>query len=124
MIIRESGEMYLEHILTLHRQKGNVRAVDVANISGYSKPSVSRAMGLLKNAGYITVAEDGAILLTEEGMALAAKIAERHRILTAFLKLIGVSDELADADACKIEHVITDETFERLKAFVCEREEI
>ncbi|MBQ2252928.1 MAG: MarR family transcriptional regulator [Clostridia bacterium] len=122
MKIRESGEMYLEHILSLHRERGAVRAIDVASRSGYSKPSVSRALSLLKAAGYVTVEENGNVLLTEEGEALAEKVAERHRILSDFLKSIGVSDAVSDADACKIEHVISDETFEMLKSFVSERE--
>lgn len=121
MKIRESGEMYLEHILTLYRQNGTVRAIDVSNLSGYSKPSVSRAMSLLKTAGYINVEKDGNIQLTEEGMGLAEKIAERHRILTAFLKQIGVGDVVADSDACKIEHVISDATFDKIKDLVIQK---
>ncbi len=123
MEIRESGEMYLEHIYTLQQTKGAVRAIDVVNLSGYSKPSVSRAMGLLRTAGYVTVEEkSGLIHLTESGENLAKKIAERHHTLTAFLKKIGVSETSAEADACKIEHVIGDETFEKLKQFVLETE--
>lgn len=119
MKIRESGEMYLEHILTLREEKGVVRAIDVAALSGYSKPSVSRALGLLKNAGYITVEEkSGSILLTERGEGLAHKIAERHKTLMDFLLHVGVEERVAEADACKIEHVISDETFERIKEFL------
>ena len=119
MKIRESGEMYLEYIWTLQQQKGVVRAIDVSLISGYSKPSVSRALGLLKSAGYVTVdGASGNITLTQNGLTLARKIAERHRILSSFLQLIGVAEETAGADACKLEHVISDETFEKLKAFV------
>ena len=118
MKIRESGEMYLEHILSLRRERGVVRAIDVAARCGYSKPSVSRAVSLLRAAGYLTVEENGNLLLTEAGEALAEKVAERHRILSDFLKSIGVPDDLADTDACKIEHVISDETFETLKTFV------
>ncbi len=119
MKIRESGEMYLEHILTLREKKGVVRAIDVANLSGYSKPSVSRALGLLRGAGYITVEEkSGNILLTAQGESHAHKIAERHETLMRFLLHIGVEAEVAEADACKIEHVISDETFEHIKEFV------
>lgn len=118
MELRESGEMYLEHILTLQTQKGNVRAIDIASLSGYSKPSVSRALGVLKRRGYVCVEENGNILLTEQGFALAQKVMERHRILKAFLSLIGVDEAAADSDACKIEHVISDETFEHVKSFV------
>ena len=124
MKIRESGEMYLEHILTLREEKGVVRAIDVANLSGYSKPSVSRALGLLKSAGYVTVEEkSGSISLTEAGESLARKVAERHGVLMDFLRLLGVSQSVAEADACKIEHVISDETFERVKVFVKESKE-
>lgn len=124
MKIRESGEMYLEHILTLREEKGVVRAIDVANLSGYSKPSVSRALGLLKSAGYVTVEEkSGSISLTEAGESLARKVAERHGALMDFLRLLGVSQPVAEADACKIEHVISDETFERVKVFVKESKE-
>ena len=115
MRLQESGEMYLEHILTLREEKGVVRAIDVAALSGYSKPSVSRALGLLKNAGYITVEEkSGSILLTERGEGLAHKIAERHKTLMDFLLHVGVEECVAEADACKIEHVISDETYEAI----------
>lgn len=123
MKIRESGEMYLEHILTLQQSKDVVRAIDVAAISGYSKPSVSRALGLLKGAGYLSVDEkSGNITLTPEGLALAGKIAQRHRTLRSFLEKIGVGREAAEEDACKIEHVISDETFLRVQAFLSEAE--
>ena len=98
-----------------------VRAIDVANLSGYAKPAVSRALGLLKSAGYVTVEEkSGSISLTEAGESLARKVAERHGVLMDFLRLLGVSQPVAEADACKIEHVISDETFERVKVFVKE----
>ena len=116
MKTNESAEMYLEAILMLKEQQPNVRAIDVVHYTGYSKPSVSRAMGLLRQNGFITVEETGYIHLTSEGHALATKVVERHRVLTEFLIKIGVSAETANEDACKIEHDLSDETFERLKA--------
>ena len=115
MQLQESGEMYLESILRLSETLPAVRSIDISEYMGYSKPSVSRAVGLLKSGGYITVESDGTIKLTEEGKTVAAKIYERHRILTEFFKSIGVSPETADEDACKIEHSISDETLEKIK---------
>lgn len=117
MQLQESGEMYLESISRLKETKGFVRAVDVCEYMGFSKPSVSRAMGLLKDGGYITVAKDGGIELTDSGRAVAKKVYERHVLLTSVLKSLGVSEQTATEDACKMEHVISDETFERLKEF-------
>jgi len=116
----ESAEMYLETIQLLTEKKQYVRAIDIVRETGYTKPSVSRAMGLLKTRGCIAVDENGYIRLTEEGSALAQKILERHRVLTAFLEKIGVSAEVADDDACKMEHVISDETLQKIKAFISE----
>lgn len=116
MILQESGEMYLESIARLKESKGYVRAIDICEYMGFSKPSVSRAMGLLKDGGYITVTKAGGIELTELGRATAQKIYERHLLLSSFLTSIGVSEKIASEDACKIEHVISDETFEKLKA--------
>lgn len=115
MKIHESGEMYLEYIFTLKQTQDIVRAIDIVNLSGYSKPSISRALGLLKSKELITVNDAGHIYLTELGTAKALKIYERHKILSDFLKSIGVSQEIADKDACKIEHVVSDETIEALK---------
>ncbi len=115
MSIQESGEMYLETILRLSKTMGHVRAIDVGEYMGYSKPSVSRAMGLLKNENYITVERDGAIHLTESGRRIAEKIFERHTILTRFLVSIGVDPDTASEDACKIEHSISDASFEAIK---------
>jgi Mn-dependent DtxR family transcriptional regulator len=115
MALQESGEMYLETILTLKKRGGLVRAIDVGEEMGYSKPSVSRAMGLLKQGGFIVVDKDGGISLTEDGASVAEKIYERHMLLTEFLVKIGVEPETASTDACKIEHVISDESFEALK---------
>ncbi len=116
MHLQESGEMYLETIYILSQTNPNVRSVDVAEHMGYSKPSVSRAMGLLKQGGYVTADEDGFLSLTGEGESLAKNIFERHTVLTRFLTSIGVSVETAAEDACKIEHVISQESFEALKA--------
>ena len=112
----ESAEMYLETILLLSEKQTHVRAIDVSHSTGYTKPSVSRAVGLLKKNGQIDVDESGYITLTEDGRSLASKILERHRVLSEFLKQIGVSEEIAADDACKMEHIISDETFERMKA--------
>jgi len=118
MALQESGEMYLETILVLSREKGSVRSVDISEHMGYSKPSVSRAVGLLKSGGYITIEPDGHIHLTAEGLARAEKILSRHTILTQLLVKLGVSPEVADADACKVEHVISDETFEAIRKYL------
>ena len=115
MRIQESGEMYLETILILSKQQGHVRSIDVGEYMGFSKPSVSRAVGLLKTGGYITVDPDGYLSLTELGLELATKIYERHNILTKFFTSIGVSEEIASQDACKIEHAISDESLEAIK---------
>ena len=115
MHLQESGEMYLETILVLSQQKRVVRSVDVADHMGFSKPSVSRAVSLLKQGEYITVDKDGYLWLTDSGRDLAETIYERHQLLTKLLKQIGVSDETAEQDACRIEHDISDETFEALK---------
>ena len=115
MHLLESGEMYLESILQLTQKQGHVRSVDISEYMGYSKPSVSRAVGLLKNGGYILVDGDGLITLTDSGMEIAEKIYERHTVLTQLLIRLGVSPETATSDACKIEHNISDESFEALK---------
>lgn len=115
MNLMESGEMYLETILQLQQRQGNVRSVDISEYMGYSKPSISRAVGLLKNGGYINVDSDGLITLTDSGLEIAQKIYERHTVLTQLLICLGVSPETAAADACKIEHNLSDETFEALK---------
>ena len=118
MHIQESGEMYLETIYVLSQKHSSVRAIDVGEHMGYSKPSVSRAMGLLKNGGFIGVAHDGSITLTEVGLEVAKKIYERHTILSAFLAALGVDEATAAEDACKIEHDISDVSFEAIKRHV------
>ncbi len=118
MKLKESGEMYLETIYVLCKNSNFVRSIDVCEKIGYSKPSVSRAVGLLKEGGYITVGDDGALNLTELGKEAAEKTFERHTVLTEFFTKLGVKKEIAAADACKIEHVISDETFSALKEYV------
>lgn len=121
MGVRESGEMYLEAIHVLTKNNGHVRSIDVSEYLGYSKPSVSRAMGILRNGGYITVDKDGSIVLTEAGQEIAEKIYARHTLLTKLLVHIGVSEETAAEDACKLEHAISDESFEALQKFVADK---
>ena len=118
MSVHESGEMYLEAILVLSKQNGFARSIDVSEYLGYSKPSVSRAVGILKNGNYIVVEKDGSLSLTESGKKIAEKIFERHTVLSRFLEVIGVSDEIAAKDACKIEHVVSDETIMAIKNFI------
>ena len=113
--LKESGEMYLETIYILSQKKNFVRAIDICEEMGYSKPSVSRAMGLLRDGGYINVAKDGGITLTDLGLEVADRTYERHKVLSKFFISIGVDEETAVNDACKIEHVISSETFAALK---------
>ena len=115
MYLHESAEMYLETIYVLLQESNNVHSIDVADHMGYSKPSVSRAVNLLKKGGYVLMAEDGCLSLTEEGAKTAKKIFERHTVLSRFLAHIGVDDEIAAKDACKIEHVVSDETIAAIK---------
>lgn len=117
MHLQESGEMYLETIYVLSRTSNTVRSIDVGEYMGYSKPSVSRAMGLLKSGGYVTMDEGGFLTLTETGLTVAEKIYERHTFLTEFLTRLGVDEETAAEDACRIEHVISDTSFAALKQF-------
>ena len=118
MKILESSENYLEAILMLKEDKGAVRSIDIVRLLGFSKPSVSRAMALLRENGYITVDRDGFINLTEPGLAVASRIYERHRLLSKWLTALGVSPDVASEDACRVEHDISDETFEKLKAYI------
>lgn len=118
MALHESAEMYLETIYLLSQKTGTVRSIDVAEYMGYSKPSVSRAVNLLKNGGYLTMGEDSYLSLTESGRIAAKKIFERHTVLSDFLALIGVNDDIAAKDACKIEHVVSDETIAAIKKFM------
>lgn len=118
MNLQESGEMYLETIYILSKRMSGVRAIDVCEYMGYSKPSVSRAVGLLKNGGYLTVEDNGYLRLTEEGLFVANKMYERHITLAGFLTRLGVSPDVAAEDACKMEHVISDESFDAIKRHV------
>lgn len=115
MALQESGEMYLESIYVLLQKSSHVRSIDVCEYMGFSKPSVSRAVGLLKEGKYITVDRDGYISLTERGIEVAQKMYERHTLLTNFLMKIGVDEKIAAEDACKIEHHLSDESFNALK---------
>ena len=116
MSIHESAEMYLETIYTLSLTNSTVRSIDVAETLNYSRPSVSRAVGLLKKDGYLLMDDDGFLTLTEGGIQIAKQIYERHTILAAALEALGVDQETAAEDACKIEHDISDRTFEAIKA--------
>ncbi len=118
MRMQESLEMYLETIYILARKSNSVRSIDVAEHMGYSKPSVSRAVGLLKQGGYLLVDEDGFLNLTVSGRGIAEKMYERHTVLSAALIALGVDEETAAEDACKIEHVISDKSFAAIKRHV------
>ena len=115
MFLQESGEMYLETVYLLSAKKGNVRSLDVAEYMGFSKPSVSRAVSLLKNGGFLVSDKNGFLQLTEVGKEVAKKIYERHTILTKYLVGIGVGKETASKDACKMEHHKSEETFNAIK---------
>ena len=117
MTVRESGEMYLEAILVLAKKSGYVRSIDVSEYLGYSKPSVSRAMGILREGGYILMEKDGAITLTDSGKKLAETIYERHTVLSELLIRLGVDERTATDDACRIEHVISDASFQAIKQY-------
>ena len=117
MTVRESGEMYLEAILVLAKKSGYVRSIDVSEYLGYSKPSVSRAMGILREGGNILMEKDGAITLTDSGKKLAETSYERHTGLSELLIRLGVDEKTATDDACRIEHVISDEAFQAIKQY-------
>lgn len=118
MPLHESAEMYLETIYQLSQKSTSVRSIDVAEHMGYSKPSISRAVGLLKQGGYLLVDKDGFLTLTDEGRSIAEKIYERHTVLTRLLCTLGVNEETAAEDACKIEHVISDMSFTAIKKYI------
>ena len=120
MALQESGEMYLETIYVLSQKSNTVRAIDVGEYMGFSKPSVSRALGLLKEEGLLMKDKDGYLKLTEAGDILAKRIYERHTVLTQILKNLGVDDETAAEDACRMEHYISDTTFDAIKAHMKE----
>ncbi len=119
MKIQESGENYLETILILQNKNGFVRSIDIANELNYTKASISRAMSILKNAEYITMDESNKILLTEKGLKKANEIYERHRIIKKYLILaLDIDDDTADQDACRIEHIISEKSFDKMKEYV------
>ncbi len=122
MQLQESGEMYLETILVLTERNAFVRAIDIGEHMGYSKPSVSRAVGVLRAGGFVTVSSDGAITLTETGREVAEKIYERHAVLTRFLVSLGVDPVIAAKDACRLEHHISDVSIEAIKRHATEHE--
>ena len=124
MVIHESAEDYLESILILQEQCGSVRSIDIVNKLGYSKPSVSIAMKKLRESGYISMAADGTISLNDSGMEIASRIYGRHKTITRLFQHLGVSPEQAAIDACKVEHDLSQETFERICAFVKQFEEV
>ncbi len=123
MKLLESGEMYLETILILKNRYGYVRSIDIANELKYSKPSVSRAVSILKENGYITNDPHGMILLTDKGMEIASSIYDRHKTLTSYLISLGVSEETAQTDACRMEHVISNETLQKIKEHMLDSNE-
>lgn len=118
MIIKESAENYLETILMLTRKKGHVRSIDVANELNFTKPSVSIAMKNFREDGYITIADDGGIILTDKGLAVAERVFERHQVIASALMALGVDEKTAYEDSCKIEHDISQQSFEKLKIFL------
>ena len=118
MRLQESGEMYLESIYVLSKKLGGVRSIDISEYMGYSKPSVSRAVNLLKSGGYITVDQDNHITLTEMGLEIAEKIYNRHIVLSKMLVALGVPEDIAAEDACRMEHTISDESFEAIRRHV------
>lgn len=118
MVIKESAENYLESVLMLKKKSGYVRSVDIANELGFSKASVSVAMKNLRADGYITTDKDGGIALTEKGLSVAEKMYERHLLIAQFFIRLGVSETVAYEDSCKIEHCLSQETFEKLKEFI------
>lgn len=124
MHLQESGEMYLETIYILTKKNHDVRSLDVAEYMNFSKPSVSRAVGLLKQGEYITVDQEGYLHLTAMGEEIAAKMYEQHMLLTEFLIRLGIDRETASADACKIEHDISDKSFEAIKRHVNEKKAV
>lgn len=124
MHLQESGEMYLETIYILSKKSNYVRSIDVGEYMGFSKPSVSRAVGILKKGGFLNMDADGSLTLTDAGLEIAKKIYERHTTLTDFLIRLGVDEETAAEDACKIEHDISDKSFEALKQHVLKNTDI
>ena len=124
MVIHQSAEDYLESILVLQEQYGQVRSIDIVNLLGYSKPSVSIAMKKLRENGYISMSPDGLITLNESGLEIARRVYSRHQVITKLFVMMGVSQEVAAEDACRVEHDLSQETFEKIRDFVSRQEEI
>lgn len=122
MVLQESAQMYLKNILIIANRKGEVRSIDLAEEMGFSKPSVSRAVHLLEDNGFLRIEEDGSLKLTDAGRREAISVYQRHLVLMQFLTSIGVSEPMADDDACKIEHIISDETFAKLQDLLTEQD--
>lgn len=122
MVIHQSAEDYLESILVLQEQCGQVRSIDIVNRLGYSKPSVSIAMKKLRESGYISMSPDGLITLNDSGLEVARKVYSRHQVITELFRMMGVSEETAAEDACRVEHDLSQETFERIRTFVQQNE--
>ena len=118
MAIHQSAEDYLESILILQKRLGHVRSIDIVNELGYSKPSISIAMKKLRESGHVSMAEDGTLTLTDSGMEIASQVYERHTAITRLFLLLGVSQEIAAEDACKMEHNLSDETYRGILAFL------
>ena len=118
MAIRQSAEDYLETILVLQQRLGQVRSIDIVNELGYSKPSISVAMKKLRESGHVLMAGDGTLTLTDSGLAIARQVYDRHTVIAGLLRQLGVSDEIAAEDACKVEHHLSDETFRCIRAFI------
>ena len=122
MVLHQSAEDYLETILVLQEQSGQVRSIDIVNRLGFSKPSVSIAMKKLRESGYISMSPDGLITLNESGLELARQVYSRHKVITKLFVLLGVSEEVAAEDACRVEHDLSPETVERIRDFVRQNE--
>lgn len=122
MVLHQSAEDYLETILVLQEQSGQVRSIDIVNRLGYSKPSVSIAMKKLRESGYISMSPDGLITLNESGLEIARQVYSRHKVITKLFVLMGVSEEVAAEDACRVEHDLSPETVERIRDFVRQNE--
>ncbi|WP_312430616.1 metal-dependent transcriptional regulator [Lacrimispora sp.] len=120
MLLYASGENYLEAILVLKKQTGAVRSVDLARYMGYSKPSISHAVAMLKKGGFLDTDEDGCLLLTDSGQEIAEKIYERHCFFKNQLVTAGIDPQIADREACQMEHIISDETFQKIKKHLCQ----
>ena len=118
MAIHQSAEDYLESILILQKRRGQVRSIDIVNELGYSKPSISIAMKKLRESGHVSMADDGTLTLTESGMAIASNVYQRHTAIAQLFRILGVSEEVAAEDACKMEHSLSDETYRCILAFV------